>query len=68
MFGINKNGLKQKIGVLMPSFFPASRTSYDNTGSGLTSTNAQDARDELISLDYFKVVNGELCQVYDDGQ
>ena len=47
MFGINKNGTKHKIGIVMPSFFPASRVTYDNTQSGLTSTDVQDAIDEL---------------------
>lgn len=29
MFGINKNGTKHKVGVIMPSFFPSSRVTYD---------------------------------------
>lgn len=29
MFGINKNGTKHKIGIIMPAFFPASRVTYD---------------------------------------
>lgn len=28
MFGINKNGTKHKIGIIMPAFFPASRVTY----------------------------------------
>lgn len=48
MFGINKNGTKHKIGIAMPSFFPSSRVTYDNTQSGLTSTDVQDAIDELV--------------------
>lgn len=47
MFGINKNGTKHKIGIVMPASYPSSRTSYDNTGSGLTATNVQDAIDEI---------------------
>lgn len=30
MFGINKNGTKHKIGIVMPSFFPSSRVTYKN--------------------------------------
>ena len=48
MFGINKNGTKHKFGIVMPSFFPSSRVTYDNTQSGLTSTDVQDAIDELV--------------------
>ena len=29
MFGINKNGTKHKIGIIMPAFYPASRVTYD---------------------------------------
>lgn len=29
MFGINKNGTKHKIGIIMPAFFPSSRVTYD---------------------------------------
>lgn len=54
MFGINKNGTKHKIGIVMPSFFPASRTSYSNSVSGLTATNAQDAIDELAKDIFYK--------------
>lgn len=49
MFGINKNGTKHKIGIIMPAFFPASRITYDNTTSGLSATDAQGAIDELDS-------------------
>ena len=41
-------------------------------GGGGTTYTAGDGIDisvqNVISTDYFKVVNGELCQVYDDGQ
>lgn len=47
MFGINKNGTKHKIGIIMPAFFPASRVTYDNSQSGLSATKAQSAIDEL---------------------
>lgn len=48
MFGINKNGTKHKVGIILPAFFPSSRVTYDNTQSGLTSTDVQDAIDELV--------------------
>lgn len=47
MFGINKNGTKHKVGVIMPAFFPASRTTYDNTQSGLSATRVQGAIDAV---------------------
>lgn len=41
-------------------------------GGGGTTYTAGDGIDisaqNVISTDYFKVVNGELCQVYDDGE
>lgn len=41
-------------------------------GGGGASYTAGDGIDisaqNVISTDYFKVVNGELCQVYDDGE
>lgn len=46
-------------------------TSWTDKGGGGSSYTAGDGIDitnDVISLDYFKVVNGELCQVYDDGQ
>lgn len=30
MFGINKNGTKHKIGIIMPAFFPASRVTHES--------------------------------------
>lgn len=47
MFGINKNGTKHKVGIIMPAFFPASRTTYDNTTSGLSATRVQGAIDAV---------------------
>lgn len=49
MFGINKNGTKHKIGIIMPAFFPASRTTYDGTTSGLSATRVQGAIDEVVA-------------------
>ena len=44
----------------------------DGGGGGGTTYTAGDGIDisvqNVISTDYFKVVNGELCQVYDDGE
>lgn len=54
MFGINKNGTKHKIGIIMPSFFPASRTSYSNSSSGLSAVNAQAAIDEVAGNTVYK--------------
>ena len=48
MFGINKNGTKHKVGIIMPAFFPASRVTYDNSQSGLSATKVQGAIDEAI--------------------
>ena len=49
----------------------STNTTVDIAGGG-SSYTAGDGIDisaqNVISLDYFKVVNGELCQVYDDGQ
>lgn len=47
MFAINKNGTKHKIGIIMPAFFPASRTTYDPTTSGLSATKVQGAIDAV---------------------
>lgn len=30
MFGINKNGTKHKVGIIMPAFFPASRITHES--------------------------------------
>lgn len=49
MFAINKNGTKYKAGIIMPAFFPASRTTYDNTTSDLSATKVQGAIDEVAS-------------------
>ena len=46
-------------------------TSWTTPSGGGTTYTAGDGIDitsNVISLDYFKVVGGELCQVYDDGQ
>ena len=37
-------------------------------GGSYTAGDGIDITNNVISTDYFKVVNGELCQVYDDGQ
>lgn len=53
-FKINNNVFGILVGTVLNLFVPgatatASGTTYDNTGSGLTATNVQDAIDELIS-------------------
>ena len=41
---------------------------YDNTTSGLTADDVQDAIDEVASgVSYLRVVNGAVNIVYDDG-
>lgn len=53
--GIIKNGTKKKAGLYMPSLFPASRTTYDNTQSGLSANRTQGAIDELCTTVNSKV-------------
>ena len=43
-------------------------TTPQGGGGSYTAGDGIDITNNVISLDYFKVVNGELCQVYDDGQ
>ena len=43
-------------------------TTPQGGGGSYTAGDGIDITNDVISLDYFKVVNGELCQVYDDGQ
>lgn len=73
---VKKNGIVQKVsGIGMPATYPASSTSYNNTDSGLTATNVQDAIDEIFD-DTTKTesstingnikINGTETQVYDD--
>lgn len=46
----------------------ASLIPYDNTTSGLTADDVQDAIDEIASgVSYLRVVNGAVNIVYDDG-
>ncbi len=40
MSGINKNGTKHKVGIIMPAFFPANRVTYDGG-------TVEDALDEV---------------------
>lgn len=42
-----KNGIKGTYGLQMPAFFPASKTTYDNSQSGLAATRVQGAIDEV---------------------
>ncbi len=42
-----KNGTKHTTGLQMPAFFPASRTTYDGTTSGLSATRVQGAIDAM---------------------
>ena len=63
MFGINKNGTKHKIGIIMPAFFPASRTTYDPTTSGLSATRVQGAIDEMNEIDNVTVTVGSGTDV-----
>lgn len=45
--GFIKNGTKGTYGLQMPAFFPASRTTYDGTTSGLSATRVQGAIDAV---------------------
>lgn len=38
------------ISVYAATYFPSNQTTYDNTDSGMTSTNVQDAIDELYNV------------------
>lgn len=38
------------ISVYATTYFPSNQTTYDNTDSGMTSTNVQDAIDELYNV------------------
>ena len=38
------------ISVYAVTYFPSKQTTYDNSTSGMTSTNVQDAIDELYSV------------------
>ena len=52
------------ISVIAATYFPSNQTTYDNSGSGMTSTNVQDALDELYNV--CKPPAGE--QIIEDGQ
>ena len=58
-----KNGIKGTYGLQMPAFFPASRTTYDNSQSGLAATRVQGAIDEVNE----KVDGKVLASVTADG-
>lgn len=58
MFGINKNGTKHKIGIIMPASYPASRLSYESvsiTADGVKTT--QTVLNELFALVDLNKVN-----------
>lgn len=62
---INGKGLSTDISL------DSSDIDYDNSGSGLTADNVQDALDELAQggggggVDYLTVVNGKICVIYE---
>lgn len=47
LIGVIKNGVKTKVAAKLPNLFPASRTTYDNTSSGLSANRVQGAIDEV---------------------
>ena len=47
IIGVIKNGVKTKIAAKLPNLFPASRTTFDNTGTDLTSNRVEGAIKEL---------------------
>ena len=69
MFGINKNGTKHKIGIIMPAFFPASRTTYDGATSGLSATRVQGAIDEVAEKcgNNCKIIDGTITNDFSGG-
>lgn len=50
MFGINKNGTKHKIGIVMPASYPSSRVSYNGGSVETALDNAMKSSD--IVLEY----------------
>lgn len=50
LIGVIKNGVKTKVAAKLPNLFPASRTTYDNTSSGLSANRVQGAIDEAVDL------------------
>ena len=58
MFGINKNGTKHKIGIIMPAFFPSSRVTHESvsvTADGVKTYSA--LLDQLIGA----IDTNKLC-------
>lgn len=47
IIGAIKNGVKTKVAAKLPNLFPASRTTFDNSGTGLSSNRVQGAIAEL---------------------
>ena len=53
MFGINKNGTKHKIGIIMPASYPSARVTFDPTVKNIlpnTATDCQKAIDAVSEL------------------
>lgn len=66
--GLDSNG-KVPTSQLPPIASTAADVTYDNTQSGLTADDVQEAIDELAQgaggIDYLTVVNGQICVVYE---
>ena len=57
MFGINKNGTKHKIGIVMPASYPSARVTFDPTVKNIlpnTATDCQKAIDAVSERIYYK--------------
>ncbi len=64
MFGINKNGTKHKIGIIMPAFFPSSRVTHESvsvTADGVK-TWSQLLDSLYASADITKITNYSLVE------
>lgn len=48
MFGINKNGTKHKIGIIMPASYPANRVSYNGGSVETALDNAMKSSDLVL--------------------
>ena len=50
------------LGVYAVTYFPGLNTTYDNSDSGMTSTNVQDALDELYGVCFPKTAGDQIIE------
>lgn len=56
MFGINKNGTKHKIGIIMPANYPSARVTFDPTVKNILPNTATDCQKAIDAVsDYLKL-------------